>query len=185
MTKLQYITTGSTPQEHLQHVLHACNWGVKWIQLRMKNFSEKIITETTIKALKICEPFGCMLILNDFPQVAIDTGCHGVHVGQKDVPAAILKKVLPSNMIFGVSTNNAEEVIRAAHEGAHYVGLGPYRFTQTKDHLRKVLGISGIKEIVEASAAVDIPIYAIGGINTEDIADILQTGCMVLRFPAC
>jgi len=176
MTKLQYITTGNTPEIHLQQVLQACNWGVKWIQLRMKDFSEEIIAETAINALKICKPFNCMLILNDFPQVAIDTGCDGVHVGQKDVPASVLKKILPSSMIFGVSTNNAEEISKAYNDGANYVGLGPFRYTQTKDHLRKVLGLDGIKQVLKATKEISIPIYAIGGIETTDIDTILKRG---------
>ena len=76
-----------------------------------------------------------------------------------------------------MTCNTFEQIVSAAKSGADYIGLGPYRFTSTKENLSPVLGIEGYRNIMRQcrQAGINIPIYAIGGIRTEDVTELIET----------
>lgn len=78
----------------------------------------------------------------------------------------------------GATANTFEDIVKANQEGASYIGLGPYRYTETKKNLSPVLGLEGYQKIIRQcrDAGIKIPIFAIGGIKFEDIASLMATG---------
>ncbi|HIC87299.1 MAG TPA: thiamine phosphate synthase, partial [Aquificae bacterium] len=103
--------------------------------------------------------------------VALAVGADGVHVGQEDMPVDIVKEIAP-NLIVGISASNLREALEGEKKGADYIGAGSVFPTRTKENA-KLLGLEGLREIVEN---VHIPVVAIGGINHENVKEVLKVG---------
>jgi len=176
--KLHYISQQTPIRTHLSAIKEALNAGCKWIQLRVKDEPESTILEYAQKAQALCEQFGAKLIVNDHPEVALKAGAYGLHLGLQDMPIAEARRIVGQEMIIGGTANTFEHIQQRVAEGADYIGLGPYRFTKTKEKLSPILGLEGYQDILAQvrSAAMNIPIIAIGGIEPNDIAAIIQTG---------
>ena len=177
LPKLMYISDGSTPEEHLENISKALDAGVKFVQLRLKNMGPSEVLPYAEQTNALCKKHNAILFINDHPQVAQRCGAKGVHVGLDDMPANEVKHRYPQLLIGG--TANTMEHIRLRHqEKVDYIGLGPFRFTSTKEKLSPVLGIQGYKQILDQMKAegIHIPVYAIGGLNLEDINHLMQTG---------
>ncbi|NHA02844.1 thiamine phosphate synthase [Mucilaginibacter sp. HC2] len=176
--KLHYISQPPTNGTHLTAIKAALNAGCKWIQLRVKDAPENLILEYALEARALCEEFGAKLIVNDHPEIALKAGAYGLHLGLQDMPIAQARQIVGNQMIIGGTANTFEHVEQRVTEGADYIGLGPYRFTRTKQKLSPILGLEGYQAILEKvrSAGINIPIIAIGGIEPDDIQAIMQTG---------
>jgi thiamine-phosphate pyrophosphorylase len=176
--KLHYISQGITSQDHLQAIEHALQSGCKWIQLRIKNQSEAEVSFVATKAQVLCKQYNAKLIINDYPGIAKKIGCYGVHLGLQDMPIAQAREILSPKQIIGGTANTLADILARVNDGADYVGLGPYRFTRTKQPLSPIVGQDGYKKIMQAlkSREIDTPIIAIGGIELCDIAEIIETG---------
>ena len=111
-------------------------------------------------------------IVNDIPEIAIASCADGIHLGQSDDDYLFVRKQMPEKII-GVSTMTLEESIEAEKLGADYLGVGPIFVTQTKPDTPPPIGLSKLNEIVDKTT---IPIVAIGGINTNNLEAILETG---------
>ena len=148
------------------------------MQLRVKNKSIEETIAIAKQAKTICDAFDAKLIINDHPFIAKEVGAYGLHLGKQDMPVAEARKIVGDNMIIGGTANTIEDIIAHANDGANYVGCGPFRFTRTKEKLSPILGLEGYRNILAKAKKLDInlPIIAIGGIKTEDISAILQTG---------
>lgn len=152
----------------------AINNGVDIIQLREKNAS----TEKIVQIGNIIQPFlkihNIPLIINDDIEAAKILDADGVHVGQHDTAYKAARKFLGPNKIIGLSIENAAQVdaLKQYHD-LDYVGIGPIFSTNTKKDAAKPLGIAGLKEICER---INIPTFAIGGIDLNNINDVMQTG---------
>ncbi len=173
-SRLQYIT--DSPQLAEQ----ACKAGVRWIQARIKNQDEKTWTAMANDIAKICKTYNVTCIVNDSPEIAIRVTADGVHLGKKDMQLSEARKISKDRkIIIGGSANTVEDVIFYAEQRVDYMGLGPLRFTSTKKDLNPVLGMEGYKKIMEEVSKSDLmipPIYAIGGITTDDVKNLLSTG---------
>jgi thiamine-phosphate pyrophosphorylase len=172
ISKLHYITASPA------HAEEACKGGVDWIQLRVKNKSEdewKLIAEET---KKICKKYGAKLIVNDSVKLAKIIGADGVHLGKDDMPPDEARKLLGPNFIIGGTANTFEDIKRLALLKVDYIGLGPFRFTQTKKNLSPLLGLDGYKDLIKecASQNIHVPIIAIGGIQLNDVETLFGTG---------
>lgn len=174
ISSLQYI---SQPM-HLENIQAACEAGCRWVQLRIKHAPESIIASEALLAKAICADYGATLIINDFPHIAKAVGVDGVHVGKNDMTVAEARKIMGSEAIVGGTANTLEDILQHVQDGATYVGVGPYRFTTTKQKLSPILGLEGIYVIMRKLKAlnIDIPIIAIGGILAADIPDLMRTG---------
>jgi len=181
---LNFITKDEAPLTHLQQVEAACHAGIRWIQLRMKLADDTTFRETAIAAKKICDAWGCMLILNDRVELAAEVGAHGVHVGLQDMSVAKARRLLGEGFIIGGTANTIEDVRRHHQQGADYIGLGPYRFTDTKKNLSPLLGLSGYQRVMSQlrEEGIDLPVVAIGGIEREDIAALIDAGVAGIAF---
>ncbi|WP_275315201.1 thiamine phosphate synthase [Tenacibaculum bernardetii] len=175
ISKLQYITQGETPQDHLDNIQKACASGVEWVQLRLKKVDPKTLLETAKKAREITSHFQTRLIINDHYKVAKEVNADGVHLGTSDACPLKVREYLGKFYSIGGTANTLEDCKKLIEKKVDYIGLGPFRFTETKKHLSPVLGIEGYKKILTA-LHTETPIIAIGGITLDDVAAIVHSG---------
>ncbi|CAM3969959.1 thiamine phosphate synthase [Flavobacterium weaverense] len=178
LSKLQYISQGNTVQEQLLNIQHALDQGCDWIQMRFKNgtFEETFALAESVK--KICHQYDANFIVNDNVSLAKIIDAEGVHLGLNDMPISKAREILGTDKIIGGTANTLEEVISQTKNGCDYIGLGPLRFTNTKANLSRIIGMEGYQTIMKELRTYNtsIPIYAIGGINLNDIEMLLATG---------
>ena len=174
--KLHYISQQPKNGTHLTAISQALEAGCKWIQLRIKNQPTEVILEQAIAANRLCNRHGAKLIVNDLPEIALKSGAYGVHLGLQDMSVSRAREIVGQKMIIGGTANTYQHIEQRIAEGADYIGLGPYRFTTTKEKLSLILGWEGINAIMRKLKTANIPVIAIGGIVPEDIAAIMETG---------
>ncbi|MFA6082851.1 thiamine phosphate synthase [Mucilaginibacter sp.] len=176
--KLHYISQQPENGSHLSAIRQALEAGCKWVQLRVKNQSDDLILEYAIEANRLCNKYGAKLIVNDSPEIAFKAGAYGVHLGLQDMSVTRARSIVGKKMIIGGTANTFQHIRQRVAEGADYIGLGPYRFTVTKQKLSPILGLPGYQNIMQQvnAAHINIPVIAIGGILADDVAAIMQTG---------
>jgi len=176
--KLHFITQENEIYTHLRSITAACEAGIKWVQLRIKDKDEDEILELAQLAREICDEYGAKLIINDYPEIAKRVNADGLHLGKEDMPVDKARKIVGDEMIIGATANTLEDVIKHAENGADYIGLGPFRYTNTKKNLSPVLGLEGYENILSecGKLGIDVPIIAIGGIETSDVTALMGTG---------
>ncbi len=175
ISKLNYISQGNTTEEHLQHIQNACTAGAEWVQLRLKNVSETVVLQTAEKAREITSHFQTRLIINDHYKIAKEVKADGVHLGKTDTCPLVAREYLGKLYTIGGTANTLEDCRDLINKKVDYIGLGPFRFTKTKENLSPVLGTVGYKIILEELQS-DIPVIAIGGITLEDVSELITTG---------
>lgn len=174
IAKLHYLTQDLDHISHQEMAATACSNGIRWIQLRIKKQSFAACLRIAEAVKDICAPYGATLIINDYVDIAASIGAHGVHLGKKDMPPQQARNILGPDAIIGGTANTAEDVYHLQQSGVDYIGLGPFRFTNTKEQLSPVLGLEGYRSIL--SGNITTPVIAIGGITPEDIPELLETG---------
>ena len=172
--KLHYISQGATVKEHLENIQQACQSGAELVQLRLKNYSEKKILKAAVEAREITGHFQSRLIINDNFKIAKEVKADGVHLGKSDSCPTEAKKFLHSWQVIGGTANTLEDCKYLIEKKIDYIGLGPFKFTDTKEKLSPVLGTDGYLTILEELTA-DTPIIAVGGIEIDNILDIMMT----------
>ncbi|MDQ2772981.1 MAG: thiamine phosphate synthase [Bacteroidota bacterium] len=172
INSLHYITTSPEAAEQ------ACQGGVRWVQLRVKNQPTAIWKQLALDTQAVCRRHGATLIINDNPALAQEIGAAGVHLGQQDLPPDEARQMLGAAFIIGGTANTFADVQRLAAAGVDYVGLGPFRFTRTKEKLSPILGLVGYAEIMRQcrAAGIKVAVIGIGGVRLEDVAALLETG---------
>ena len=138
--------------------------GCTMVQLREKEILSLDFYVLASEMKKITDRYGIPLIINDRIDIAMAVGAAGIHIGQKDIPADIARKVIGKDMLLGVSAVSAAEAVNAAKAGADYLGVGAMFPTRTKPDA----GFVSMEELGRIRKAVDIPIVVIGGINKEN-----------------
>ncbi|MBX2841253.1 MAG: thiamine phosphate synthase [Flammeovirgaceae bacterium] len=178
IAKLHYITDTLSGKSHAELAEQACKGGAGWVQLRVKNQPEEIVEKWALEAKEVCQHYKARLIINDHVAIAKKIGADGVHLGKTDEHPEKARLFLGDEMIIGGTANTLEDIQKLAKYKVNYIGLGPFRFTETKDNLSPILGLEGFKEIINQckSLGIDIPIIAIGGIKPEDLESLLETG---------
>lgn len=178
MRQLQFITHQTEKYTYLQSAQIALEGGCRWIQLRMKGVAISEVEDTAQEVLELCRRHGATFIIDDLAATALKLGADGVHLGKNDMPIASARRLLGKKYIIGGTANTFEDFRRLKREGADYVGLGPFRFTTTKQNLSPVLGVEGYRRIMQqcADEGIHLPVVAIGGITIADIPAILETG---------
>ena len=178
MHKLQYISQGKTVNEQTENIQSALDAGCRWIQLRFKNAEKNELQALATQVKELCAVYRATFILNDHVDIAKMVGADGVHLGLSDTSIAAARSILGENKIIGGTANTIKDVMMRINEKCDYIGLGPFRFTSTKEKLSPVLGLDGIAQIMKEvlSGEKQIPIYAVGGIIQDDVAAIRRTG---------
>ena len=138
--------------------------GCTMVQLREKEILSLDFYVLASEMKKITDRYGIPLIINDRIDIAMAVGAAGVHIGQKDIPADIARKVIGKDMLLGVSAASVAEAVNAAKAGADYLGVGAMFPTGTKPDA----GFVSMEELGRIRKAVDIPIVVIGGISKEN-----------------
>lgn len=138
--------------------------GCTIVQLREKESLSLDFYVLALEMKKITDRYGIPLIINDRIDIAMAVGAAGVHIGQKDIPADIARKVIGKDMLLGVSAVSAAEAVNAAKAGADYLGVGAMFPTGTKPDA----GFVSMEELERIRREVDIPIVVIGGISKEN-----------------
>jgi thiamine-phosphate diphosphorylase len=147
--------------------------GARLIQYRAKKLSPWKAYQEAMTVRRLTREYGATLIVNDSVDLALAVEADGVHLGQGDLPLETARRILGKERIIGVSTHGVEEASAAEAGGADYIGLGPIFHTQTKESATVPLGLEGIEKV---RRAVNLPIYAIGGIRRADFRMALESG---------
>ena len=145
-------------------VEQAAAGGCTVVQLREKEIPSLDFYVLASEMKKITDSYGIPLIINDRIDIAMAVGAAGVHIGQKDIPVDIARKVIGKEMLLGVSAGSAAEAVNAVKAGADYLGVGAMFPTETKPDA----GFVSMEELGRIRKAVDIPIVVFGGIGREN-----------------
>ena len=146
--------------------------GAKIVQIRVKNLSDSSMFELVKKCREITARHNMLLIVDDRVDIAMAAGADGVHLGQEDFPLTEAKKLAPE-MLFGVSTHNAEEIRRALSDNCGYLNIGPMFPTRTKSVACGALGLEKIEELVPM---VTCPFSVMGGIKEHHLEMLCAKG---------
>jgi thiamine-phosphate pyrophosphorylase len=152
--------------------------GVKLVQLRIKDASAGEIASQAKRAADLCRSSGCTLILNDYWEVALDTGIDFIHLGQDDLREADLEAIKLAGVKIGISTHDDAELERALAAEPDYVALGPVFETKLKAMPWAPQGLDKVKEWKRRIGA--LPLVAIGGLTPERAPDVIDAGADVL-----
>ncbi len=154
--------------------------GVDAIQLREKDMPDRRLLDLAQRVREWTLEANALFILNDRPDIAALSKADGVHLGQDDMPAQAARQIIGANALIGVSTHNIEQARQAVLEGADYLGVGPTFASQTKNFDN----FPGIDFVREVAAEITRPWFAIGGINAENIADVIDAGASRIAVSA-
>lgn len=147
--------------------------GVQCIQLRIKNKELAYLEHEIQESVLLAKTYGAQLFVNDYWQLAIRFGAHGVHLGQEDLDNADIDKIAEAGLLLGISTHCYYEVARAHALNPSYIACGPIYPTTSKIMSFEAQGIDTLKRW---RRTLDYPLVAIGGINLERLPEILSTG---------
>ena len=157
VTDRQLMSCDSLTEAVEQAILGGCTM----IQLREKELSSLEFYNQAVAVKQVTDKYHIPLIINDRIDIAMAVQATGVHIGQHDLPAAAVRKVIGENMLLGVSASSIAEAIQAQQDGADYLGVGAMFPTGTKTDADSV----SMEELQKIRAAVSLPIVFIGGIN--------------------
>ncbi len=155
-----------------QAVEEALEAGVTFLQLREKNMDYNSFLELAREIKNIADKYKIPYVINDNVDIAMTCGADGVHVGQKDMEAKEVRRIIGADKILGVSAQTVEQAINAENNGADYIGVGSVFPTSTKPDAETV-SFETLKEICKS---VSIPVVAIGGINKYNALKLAGTG---------
>ncbi|GAC1458792.1 MAG: thiamine phosphate synthase [Chamaesiphon sp.] len=171
LRSLLYLVT--SPSEQMFAVVEAAlQAGLTLLQYRDKNADDSVRLSYAQKLRQMCHHYDALFIMNDRVDLAVAADADGVHLGQQDIPIALARQILGPQRLVGRSTTNPDEMQRAIAEGADYIGVGPVYETPTK--LGKAA--AGLDYIRYAAEHASIPWFAIGGIDMNNLNDVLKFG---------
>lgn len=174
-TMLLYAVTDRAwvgKQSLYEQIESAIKGGVTCVQLREKELNDDEFLKEAIEISQLCKKYNVPFLVNDNVEVAIKCHADGIHVGQEDMEASMVRDKVGNEMIIGVSVHSVEEAIKAVENGADYLGVGAMFSTSTKKDVN-VLSKETLQNICDA---VDIPVVAIGGIGKTNISELGGTG---------
>ncbi|WP_407309241.1 thiamine phosphate synthase [Desulfosporosinus sp. SB140] len=148
----------------------AIQGGVTLVQLREKSISTREFLEIAYQVKEITSRYKIPLFINDRLDIALAVDADGLHIGQDDLPLTKAKELFPNKLI-GVSASNLAEALLAAEQGADYLGVGAMYSTSTKSDAKLV----SLDELELIKKSVSIPVVAIGGINQQNVQQIMDT----------
>lgn len=174
---LQFITHCRAGFDEVSGAGAVLAGGCRWVQLRMKDAGRDRIVAVARELRRLCNGYGATFIIDDHVELVDETGADGVHLGRNDMPVAQAREILGPDKIIGATANTLAHMIEAVGAGADYIGLGPFRFTTTKQRLSPVLGLDGYRSLMAAFRRISqLPVVAIGGIGAHDIPAIMAAG---------
>ncbi|MFT5581213.1 MAG: thiamine-phosphate pyrophosphorylase [Psychromonas sp.] len=183
--RLQYITHPNEDFSDLSWMDRLSKNGVSWVQLRIKeedlerfhpnlHYKSTFIEVAELMQTK-AESLGMTLIINDHPEVCRFANASGVHLGLKD---KVEESEIEEFKVFGCTANSIEDVLSYGYKNINYFGVGPFKKTSTKVNTKQVLSIEGYTSFMlkMKENKIETPVFAIGGIELDDIPAIMKTG---------
>jgi thiamine-phosphate pyrophosphorylase len=160
--------------DHSDWLVRLLPVGIKLVQLRIKDRSNDELKAEIIRAKQLCEQHRAQLIVNDYWQLALDTGCNYVHLGQEDLDNADITALKKANIRIGISTHDHAELDRALSLQPNYIALGPIYPTLLK---QMPWGPQGLERITEWKQRIgNLPLVAIGGLTIERLPGVFNAG---------
>ena len=144
--------------------------GVTMVQLREKDADGKEFLEKAMKLRELTRKYNVSFIINDRVDIAMLCDADGIHVGQSDIDAVSVRKLIGEDKIIGVSARSVEEAKKAKEDGANYLGIGAMFSTSTKLDAKDV-SFDTLNNIINE---VDLPFVLIGGINLDNVCQLKQ-----------
>lgn len=175
-----YLCTPDRP-DLVAFVSEVIEGGVDIIQLREKHLEARGLLRSAAAVQAVCADAGVPFILNDRPDLALELGADGVHVGQDDAPVSLCRRILGPEAIIGLSTHASGELALALHEDVTYLSAGPIEATPTKPGRPG----TGIAYAAEATASAGVPVFVTGGVTPERITALVEAGVrhfVVVRY---
>ena len=156
----------------MDQIAAAIDGGAGIVQLREKHLDHDAFLREARRFVALCREKGVISIINDAVDISAAVGADGVHVGQSDLAAGRAREVLGPDKLIGVSAHSVEEALAAQAAGADYLGVGAAFVTGTKADAAPIS-----RDTIRAiTAAVDIPVVAIGGISRDNITELAGCG---------
>ena len=165
-------------------VLQAVRGGAAYVQLREKEITTREFIEEAQAIKKILSPYHVPLIVNDRVDVALASRAEGVHLGQKDMPYKIARRLMGEKALIGLSVETWQDVEEAQKYDLDYIGVSPVFATPTKTDTKKPWGLDGLRRVRSLSRH---PLVAIGGINDETAESVVLAGakCLAVVSAVC
>lgn len=168
--KLYLVTSGV--KNLFSVVESALQAGLSVVQYRHKDNDDMVKLSEAYKLCQLCHSYGALFIVNDRLDLALAVNADGIHLGQTDLPVGLARQMLGGDKIIGKSTTNPQEMEQAIAENVDYIGVGPVYQTPTKPGK----AAAGLEYIRYAATNCSIPWFAIGGIDTHNIVEVLKSG---------
>ena len=159
-------------ESFLEKIETACRSGVTIVQLREKNLTTNQYYQLAKQVKEITDAYQVPLIIDDRLDVCLAVDAAGLHIGDDELPVSVARQVLDPDKILGVTAKTVKRALEAERGGADYLGTGALFPTTTKENAPITL-ISTLKTICQR---VDIPVVAIGGLTSENIEQLIDTG---------
>ncbi len=175
--RLYVLITGAENEDtFIQQIRQLALANVDVIQLRDKHLDDRQLLQRgrllrqTLQELQLTRlP---LFVMNDRPDLAVLCQADGVHVGQSELPVSVVRQIVGSTMLIGVSTHSVEQAQQAVLDGASYIGVGPTFPSQTKSFAQ----FTGLELLQSVAAQIKLPAFAIGGITLQNLPQVLSTG---------
>lgn len=161
--------------DFLRKIEQAYQGGADIVQLRSKTLSDIALIRLGLKVRKLADRYKKLFFINDRIDLAFATGADGVHLGQTDMPISVAQRLIKQSgrkFWIGKSTHTVRQAIAAEKEKVDYIGIGPVYPTPTKPFANVV----GLKLVAQACKRIRIPWVAIGGIDLNNIHEVLEVG---------
>jgi thiamine-phosphate pyrophosphorylase len=166
-----YLCTPS--RDDLARFVAACiEGGVDVVQLRDKELDAKGLLQAARQCKEVCDDFAVPFIMNDRPDLALEIGASGVHVGQDDAPVSLCRRILGADSIIGLSTHEETELALALGQAVSYLSAGPVEETPTKPGRPG----TGIEYAARAVRTSEHPVFVTGGVTPESIPTLTEHG---------
>jgi len=160
---------GEDPEPLLRAALRG---GVDIVQLREKTLPRREVELSALTLRRLCDTHSALFVVNDDPDLARSCDADGVHLGQEDMPVAEAREILGPDAIIGLSTHSKEQIAASAEQPVDYISVGPVWETPTKEGRPAV----GLELISHAAANAAHPFFAIGGIDPDNAAQVVEVG---------
>jgi thiamine-phosphate pyrophosphorylase len=170
--RLYIITPDRAPEQVIDLARAVLRGGADMVQLRHKTLPRLELLELALKLREITSAAGALFIVNDHVDIALIAGGDGVHLGPDDLSIGAARRLAHEGFLIGASASNPDAARSAVNAGAEYIGSGPAFATPVKKE-KGVIGPAGVKAV---AAAVEVPVFAIGGIEEANVAQLTALG---------
>ena len=165
-----YFVVEATASDRLLDA--ALGGGCDLLQLRDHDASDDELLAAGERFRDACDAHGALFVVNDRPELALQLGADGVHVGQDDLPVDAVRRLVGPELFIGLSTHSPEQLDAALASGADYLSVGPIWETPTKAGRPA----AGLEYVRYAAVHATKPWFAIGGIDQQNLGEAIAAG---------